>query len=120
MSMSGQAEERRTEKGALYPAKHWPSAAAIAQRARLRELQNEFVKKATRARYSDAESLEWARMPDEHRMSLMLFADLDGDLGALAQRDWREFPPHERSAVKEQARRARSVFGVLHALTGRW
>ena len=50
----------------------------------------------------------------------MLLAGVDGDLGALAQRHWRELPEPERVALKAEARFARREFSRLHALTGRW
>jgi hypothetical protein len=83
-------------------------------------LRDEFVKIASQKRWSDAESREWARMAETHRMVLILLAGLDGDLGALAQRGWRELPEPERERVKAEARFARREFARLHALTGRW
>jgi hypothetical protein len=83
-------------------------------------LRDEFVKIASQKRWSDAESREWARMSVTHRMALMLLAGVDGDLGALAQRSWRELPEPERLALKAEARFARHEFARLHALTGRW
>ncbi|PIF89769.1 hypothetical protein CLU86_0646 [Acidovorax sp. 62] len=83
-------------------------------------LRDEFVTIASQKRWSDAESREWARMPEAHRMALMLLAGVDGDLGALAQRSWRELPEPERLALKAEARFARQEFAQLHALTGRW
>ncbi|WP_139019227.1 hypothetical protein [Acidovorax radicis] len=83
-------------------------------------LRDEFVKVASQKRWSDAESREWARMAETHRMVLMLLAGLDGDLEALAQRGWRELPEPERERVKSEARFARREFSRLHALTGRW
>ena len=106
--------------GASAPARPWPTPVAVAHRPRLRVLQDEFVQRATKGRYSDAESLEWARLSHEHRMALMLLGGVDGDLVALANRDWRELPDPEREAIKAEARRARKVYGALFALSGRW
>ncbi|MBU0748710.1 MAG: hypothetical protein KKB95_00500 [Gammaproteobacteria bacterium] len=83
-------------------------------------LRDEYVKTASKKQWSDAESREWARMAETHRMVLMLLAGLDGDLGALAQRGWRELPEPERERVKAEARFARREFMRLHAMTGRW
>ena len=83
-------------------------------------LRDEFVKTASKMQWSDAESREWARMAETHRMALMLLAGVDGDIGALAQRHWRELPEPERVALKAEARFARREFSRLHALTGRW
>lgn len=83
-------------------------------------LRDEFVQIASKRQWSDAESREWARLAETHRMALMLLAGVDGDLGALAQRHWRELPEPERVALKAEARFARREFSRLHALTGRW
>lgn len=83
-------------------------------------LRDEFVQMASQKRWSDAESREWGHMAETHRMALMLLAGVDGDLGALAQRHWRELPEPERMALKAEARFARREFSRLHALTGRW
>jgi len=102
-----------------------PSAEALGHYTRLfgvgnGSLRDEFVKAATKRQWSDAESREWARLSETHRMALMLLAGVDGDLGALAQRHWRELPEPERMALKAEARFARREFSRLHALTGRW
>ncbi|KQO24206.1 hypothetical protein ASF11_21715 [Acidovorax sp. Leaf76] len=102
-----------------------PSARALEHYTRLfgvgtGSLRDEFVKAATKMQWSDAESREWARMAETHRMALMLLAGVDGDLGVLAQRHWRELPEPERIALKAEARFARREFSRLHALTGRW
>ena len=83
-------------------------------------LRDEFVAVASQKRWSDAESREWARLAETHRMALMLLAGVDGDIGALALRHWRELPEPERVALKAEARFARREFSRLHALTGRW
>lgn len=83
-------------------------------------LRDEFVATASQMRWSDAESREWASLAETHRMALMVLAGFDGDIGALAQRHWRELPEPERVALKAEARFARREFSKLHALTGRW
>lgn len=83
-------------------------------------LRDEFVTISSQKRWSDAESREWARLSETHRMALMLLAGVDGDINALAQRTWRELPEPERLALKAEARFARTEFSRLHALTGRW
>lgn len=102
-----------------------PSAEALGHYTRLfgvgnGSLRDEFVKAASKKQWSDAESREWARLTETHRMALMLLAGVDGDLGVLAQRHWRELPEPERIALKAEARFARREFSRLHALTGRW
>ena len=102
-----------------------PSAEALSHYTRLfgvgnGSLRDEFVKAASKKQWSDAESREWARLAETHRMALMLLAGVDGDLGVLAQRHWRELPEPERIALKAEARFARREFSRLHALTGRW
>ena len=83
-------------------------------------LRDEFAKLATGGRMSDSESIEWAKLDLGHRMAMMLLAGVDGDLGELAQRAWRELPPTEREAIKAEVRAAKAAFSRLMALSGRW
>lgn len=83
-------------------------------------LRDEFVKRATRGRVSDAEALEWARLDQGHRMAMLLLAGIDGDLSALSLRAWRELPEPERQAIKAQVRQAKRAFSAVAALSGRW
>ena len=83
-------------------------------------LRDEFTKLATGGRTSDSESREWSALDAGHRMAMLLLAGVDGDLGELAQRDWRELPPLEREAIKYEVRAAKAAFSRLMALSGRW
>ena len=96
------------------------SMCAVAERARLSALRDEYVQRATRGRFSDAESKEWAAVPVQHRMAFLLLAGVDGDLPELARRDWRELPGPEREAVKAEIRSMRGTVGSVWALGGRW
>lgn len=97
-----------------------PAPRALPHRRRLNELRDEFVQRASKQRWSDAESREWARLEHGLRMSLLLLAGVDGELTDLSHRDWRELPEAERMAIKREARAARQGFQALHALTGLW
>ena len=83
-------------------------------------LRNEFVQRASGGRESDAESLEWTRLEQGHKMALLLLAGIDGDLAALSHRAWRELPEPERQAIKSEARAMKKSFGAVSALSGRW
>lgn len=83
-------------------------------------LRNEFVRRATGGRVSDAESLEWARMEPGHKMAVLLLCGIDGDLPALSRRAWREMPEPERQAIKSEVRSIKRAFGAVAALSGRW
>jgi hypothetical protein len=97
-----------------------PAPRALPHRRRLNELRDEFVRRASHQRWSDAESREWAQLEHGLRMSLLLLAGVDGELAELSHRDWRELPEAERTAIKREARAARRGFEALHALTGLW
>jgi len=83
-------------------------------------LRDEYTHIATRGRMSDSESVEWRALDLGHRMSMLLLAGVDGDLVALADRDWRELPATERDAIKREVRAAKAAFSRLVALSGRW
>lgn len=48
----------------------------------------------------DARVREWAAMPIEYRMALLLLAGVDGDLQALGRKAWSEFTEPEKLAVQ--------------------
>lgn len=89
-------------------------------RERLRNLKNEVVQSASKGRWSDAESREWAAMSREHRMCLHLLAGIDGDLPELALREWRELPGPERTAIKAEVRAMREAMKGVFSLSGNW
>lgn len=89
-------------------------------RERLRHLQNENVHRASKGRWSDAESREWAKLTREHRMCLHLLAGIDGDLPELALREWRELPEPERTAIKAEVRTMRGAMKGVFSLSGNW
>ena len=98
------------------------SSAAIAK-ARLfgpAGLRDEYIQLATRGRMSDSESAEWRKLDLGHKMAMLLLAGVDGDLVALADRDWRELPKVERDAIKAEVRAAKLAFSRVVALSGRW
>lgn len=47
-------------------------------RQRLMELRDDAVKAASRGRWSDAESMEWAKLPEKHRALLLLMSGFNG------------------------------------------
>lgn len=83
-------------------------------------LRDEYTQLATGGRVSDSESREWLGLDPAHRMVLLLLAGVDGDLVALANREWREMPPPEKEALKREVRGVKSAFSRLLALSGRW
>lgn len=103
-------------------AEHLRGLSPAACRARLRELQNEALSRASRGRWSDVEAREWGNMDLGHRVCLLILAGV-GDsfdtLSALAQRDWREMPPPERDAIKLQVRSMREGMAKVFSLAGR-
>ena len=88
-------------------------------RARLRELQNEFVRVTTKGRHSDAGALEWSRLEHVHRMAFLLLAGVDGELSELAGRAWLELPDPEREAVRLQILSMRKAMQSVYVLAGR-
>lgn len=70
--------------------------------------------------YIQAENQEWFALPEDLRMAILLLARIDGDLQALAHRDWRETPPPERAAIKAVSRSVKRHCGRLVALASLW
>lgn len=89
---------------------------AAACRKKLHKLRDEFALRAAQSRFADADALEWARLSDETKMLLLLAAGADGELRALAGRDWNELPDTERAAVRVQVRALRAELTPLYAL----
>ena len=89
------------------------------ERAKLWSLRKDYRKKQGHG-YIDAENHEWHSMPVRIRMALLLLCGVDGDLDALALRDFQAMPPPERQAIKTEMRLAKRHFSGLVALTGVW
>ena len=70
-------------------------------------------------RYSCERSREWAQVPAEHKMTLLMVAGIDGDLGSLARKAWQEFTPPERVAVQVAIRWLRDTLAKCPALSVR-
>ncbi|MFS4552062.1 hypothetical protein [Comamonas resistens] len=90
-----------------------------AVRAKLYSLRKEFRRKTGRG-YIDAENSEWHAMPMRIRMALLLLCGIDGDLDALAGRDFQAMPPPERKAIKTEVRLAKNHFAGVRALASVW
>ena len=88
-------------------------------RAKLFLLRKDYRKKSGQG-YIDAENNEWHSMPVRIRMALLLLCGIDGDLDALALRDFQAMPPPERQAIKTEMRLAKRHFSGLVALTSVW
>lgn len=89
---------------------------------RLAELSNEFTAIVSEGRFMDSASREWKALPMHWRTMLLLQAGVgmdSDDLDRLAARNWREFPPPERQAIRDQVRNARQHFPKLVALAAR-
>lgn len=104
------------------------SAAAVSGRAAcppevwvdLCAQKNQIVQKVTGKRHQCVRSVEWAALTLELRMAALLVAGIDGDLGELSRRGWREMPPEERVRVQGVLRSFhRALEGTL-CLRARW
>lgn len=89
-------------------------------KARLLQLRDEFVGRMTGGNHVCARSREWAAMPLELRMAVLLIAGIDGDMSDLARRGWREMPLPERDAVRGVMRNFARVMRDSPALVSRW
>ena len=88
-------------------------------RAQLYRLRKDFRKKSGHG-YIDAENSEWHALPVRIRMALLLLCGVDGDLDALANRDFQSMPPPERQAIKTEVRLAQRHFARVRALGSVW
>lgn len=88
-------------------------------RKRWAELRRDYRRSAG-CGYVDAENQEWFSLPEELRAVILLLAHIDGDLNALANRDWRETPPAERSAIKCAMRSVKRHSARVVALASLW
>jgi hypothetical protein len=88
-----------------------------AQRKQLKKLRDEAaVRAAGEKPTTSLESIEWKKMHIYTRSCLLLFAGVDGDLEALASRDWHELPQPERVQIVLGIRSLRSELLGLVAL----
>lgn len=90
-----------------------------AVRKRWEKLRKAYRRSAGRG-YIDAENQEWFSLPEELRVAILLLAHIEGDLKALANRDWRETPPAERAAIKCAMRSVKRHSGRMVALASLW
>lgn len=88
-------------------------------RERLYQLSDEISRDLTRRRHACARSREWALIPLELRMALLMMAGIDGDLSSLSRRSWPEFTPAEKLAVQVALRLVHSGLSRTFALRGR-
>jgi hypothetical protein len=89
-------------------------------RARLSQLRDEIVSKVTGGRHTCARSREWAALPLELRMAVLLLAGVDGEVSTLARRAWLEMPGPEREAVRGTMRGFARALNGSPALVSRW
>lgn len=89
------------------------------ERAKMYSLRKEFRKKSGHG-YIDAENSEWHALPVRIRMALLLLCGVDGDIDALANRDFQSMPPPERQAIKTEVRLAKRHFERVRALGSVW
>lgn len=88
-------------------------------RAQFDGLKDFFIHKASNGLYAGAQDAEWARVPLNWRITLMMLGGI-GEMDSidyLAGRSWQELPPREREAVKFAAREGKRILGGLRALT---
>jgi len=79
-------------------------------RARLRDVANEIRAQIDGRSYPCARTREWALMPENVRMSVLLLSGIDGDLQTLAKRQFSEFTSAEKISVQVAIR---SIFAAL-------
>ena len=89
-------------------------------RARLSQLRDEAARDLSGGRYVCARSQEWAALPVDLRMAVMMLAGVDGDLRGLSGRGWREFSPPEREAVRGVLRGMAQALKSSPSLVARW
>lgn len=107
---ASELEERKKDRSAP------PSSE---QRAKLHLLRKDFRRKSGHG-YIDAENSEWHALPVRIRMALLLLCGVDGDIDALANRDFQAMPPPERQAIKTEVRLAQRHFARVRALGSVW
>ncbi len=83
-------------------------------------VHRKFFRRKSGYGYIDAENSEWHALPVRIRMALLLLCGVDGDLDALANRDFQAMPPPERQAIKTEVRLAKRHFGRVKALDSIW
>lgn len=92
------------------------------ERVRLATLRDEFVKLSTHGKYHSAAAAEWKGLPMEWRIVLLMVAGVGADaddLSPLAARNWQEFPPPERDAIRSTVRHAKKHVATLTALAAK-
>lgn len=77
-------------------------------RDKLTKLRDEFaVRAAGKVHTTSLESIEWQRMHVQTRILLLVAAGIDGELEPMALKDWQEYPPPERLALRGAIRHLR-------------
>lgn len=89
-------------------------------KAKLAALRDDIVDRQSRGRFICAESQEWAKLEMGHKMALLLLSGIDGDIGDLAERDWREIPYPEQQAIRIEVRAVKRAFAAVAAIAGHW
>lgn len=79
-------------------------------RQSLRDLAAQIRADIEQKEYACARSRDWALLPQETRMAVLLLAGVDGDLSRLSAKKFGEFTPDERIAVQVSIR---SLYAVL-------
>lgn len=79
-------------------------------RQNLRETAANIRADIEKKEHACARSRDWAMLPVEARMAVLLLSGVDGDLQRLAARKFAEFPNDEKIAVQVAIR---SLFAVL-------
>lgn len=92
--------------------------AALAGRALLHKLRDEFAVKNAGARTTTSlESIEWKKLRVQTRILMLVTAGIDGDdLDGMARKDWHEFPRPEQLALHIAFRSMRNELMDLIAL----
>jgi hypothetical protein len=90
-----------------------------AELKRLYKLRDEAMLRAALSRRTCPLSHEWATLTLEFRMVVLLMAGIDGEIQAVARKDWREFPLVEQESCRSVMRSMRRQLQGVSALIRR-
>lgn len=90
-----------------------------AAKNKLHILRDEAKLRADNSSRSCCLSHEWAGMSREHKIVFLMLAGVDGEVDAIAGRDWKEYAPPEIAALQLSIRQMQRSMLHVTALTRR-
>jgi hypothetical protein len=93
-----------------------PSWAYLAQKEKLIALRDAAGLRSEFSVKSSMDALEWSRMNVGLKMAVLMLAGVDGEVEAIAGKDFREFTPMECAAIRSQLREIRTAIIASPAL----